>query len=382
MKKRIIGIFLAVAMLVPTVFTVSASAYSQSKLPQALLLYTGFTTNNGSAKYPTYKDGDLETLWNMTHEFIICSGNTRYNSFDLDKGMQEIVSQEDIDRITSKDIDAGQSVSSIQKQLDGIYSGLKGGYGKVTLDSLAENVALLVDRLITASDESSDLAIWLPLPTVDFKTLADNFETPYKLYMDKLEELIGPADFDDYVRGFYWGTEAIVTGYTPFNVNSPSSNFGNQLVDLMDSIGTKVRSMGKQFLWCPYMAPTDDGNFLRTGNVINRLDIFDYACIQPGYYFNSSAVNNLYSVRDSAQDNVVYDYNGRAYGTKTSDTVIGVTMEIDDGVINAAENNRYWAYTQVFTPIKDSVPIAFYASDATNTMNKTVQNYLKAFFNS
>ena len=76
------------------------------------------------------------------------------------------------------------------------------------------------------------------------------------------------------------------------------------------------------------------------------------------------------------------DYNGRAYGTKTSDTVIGVTMEIDDGVINAAENNRYWAYTQVFTPIKDSVPIAFYASDATNTMNKTVQNYLKAFFNS
>ena len=204
MKKRIIGIFLAVAMLVPTVFTVSASAYSQSKLPQALLLYTGFTTNNGSAKYPTYKDGDLETLWNMTHEFIICSGNTRYNSFDLDKGMQEIVSQEDIDRITSKDIDAGQSVSSIQKQLDGIYSGLKGGYGKVTLDSLAENVALLVDRLITASDESSDLAIWLPLPTVDFKTLADNFETPYKLYMDKLEELIGPADFDDYVHGFYW----------------------------------------------------------------------------------------------------------------------------------------------------------------------------------
>ena len=210
MKKRIIGIFLAVAMLVPTVFTVSASAYSQSKLPQALLLYTGFTTNNGSAKYPTYKDGDLETLWNMTHEFIICSGNTRYNSFDLDKGMQEIVSQEDIDRITSKDIDAGQSVSSIQKQLDGIYSGLKGGYGKVTLDSLAENVALLVDRLITASDESSDLAIWLPLPTVDFKTLADNFETPYKLYMDKLEELIGPADFGDYVRGFYWGTEVFV----------------------------------------------------------------------------------------------------------------------------------------------------------------------------
>lgn len=43
MKKRIIGIFLAVAMLVPAVFTVSASAASQSELPQALLLYTGFT---------------------------------------------------------------------------------------------------------------------------------------------------------------------------------------------------------------------------------------------------------------------------------------------------------------------------------------------------
>lgn len=382
MKKRIIGIFLAVAMLVPAVFTVSASAASQSELPQALLLYTGFTRNDGKGKYPTYTDDDLKTLWNMTHEFIICSGNTRYNSFDLDEGMQEIVSPEDIDKITSKDIDAGQSVSAIQKQLDEIYNGVKEGYGTVTLDSLAENVALLVNRLITASDESSDLAIWLPLPTVDFKTLADNFETPYKLYMDKLEERIGPTNFDDYVRGFYWGTEAIATVYTPFNANSPSTNFGNQLVDLMDSIGTKARSMGKQFLWCPYMAPTNDGNFLRTGNVINRLDIFDYACIQPGYYFNSSAVNNLYSVRDSAQDNVVYDYNGRAYGTKTSDTVIGVTMEIDDGVINAAENNRYWAYTQVFTPIKDSVPIAFYASDATNTMNKTVQNYLKAFFNS
>ena len=150
--------FLAVAMLVPAVFTVSASAASQSELPQALLLYTGFTRNDGKGKYPTYTDDDLKTLWNMTHEFIICSGNTRYNSFDLDEGMQEIVSPEDIDKITSKDIDAGQSVSAIQKQLDEIYNGVKEGYGTVTLDSLAENVALLVNRLITASDESSDLA--------------------------------------------------------------------------------------------------------------------------------------------------------------------------------------------------------------------------------
>lgn len=53
MKKRIIGIFLAVAMLVPAVFTVSASAASQSELPQALLLYTGFTRNDGKGKYST-----------------------------------------------------------------------------------------------------------------------------------------------------------------------------------------------------------------------------------------------------------------------------------------------------------------------------------------
>ena len=375
MKRRLLALFVSIMILVP-IFAIPASAYSNNdypNYPNGVQLYV-------AGGYAAYSVSDLQTLWACSHEFIITSGGMRYNHYDLGTGSDhEIVSQQDINNIQKSQIEnqTDSGLAYVKSSLQTVYDGI---LANLTLDGLVTAVAQLVDNLITASGESSDLAIWLPIPAVDFKTLADNFEAPYKLYMDKLKDAITVTDFNTYIRGFVWTSEAVVTVYTPFNFNSPSTNFGNQLVDLMDAIGDKADAMGKEFMWLPYRDTTDNGNYKRTGYVLNKTNIFDYACIQPRYYFDSQAVNGLYSVRNSARDNVVYDYNGNVYGgTKTSSTKIGVVMEIDYKVTQSEYNDRYWAYTQVYSPYKTSVPIVFYAGDPASTLNGTVRHYLGEF---
>lgn len=190
------------------------------------------------------------------------------------------------------------------------------------------------------------------------------------------------------VEGFYYGQENIPQWYTAFNTMAVANNFNNVVVNNMVYIASVVHGMNKKIMWIPYYR--DDGSLImeRVGNVINKKDIFDYAILQPSYYFVSSLGTAAVTLVKNciAQQKCVSSTGSIIGGSKTSSTEIGGEMEIDlNAKTNSSYLNRYNTYVSNFaTYITGTTkrPIAFYADYPEVLMDSMIFGKVKNFFTS
>lgn len=178
-------------------------------------------------------------------------------------------------------------------------------------------------------------------------------------------------------EGFYYGQEDLPQWYTKFNLNATNSYFDNPVAQNMDYISGVVHYMNKKLLWIPYYR--EDGSELpkRVGNIINQRNYFDYAILQPSYYFNP----NLSEKAVTLVKDCVNKQNCVNVSSKKSKTEIGAEMEIDiNAKYNSANLNRYNTYVKNYSSFVNNKPLAFYADCPEILLDSFIFNKIKTFF--
>lgn len=429
-RKRIIALIMLCATILSSLASASANnsrAYSSGN-PSGLLLYVGDA-------YSTYSASDIAKLSDATTEFVLSSGNYVYNHYDFGTGYTQIITQADINAITTSQIASANSLTDITEAYTRLLAGYASSsiatqsvddytdmlFGKLdphlqSIDSYYDYMAntapsainadmrtstsgseldrladLVVSQVQTIVNTTPNATIWLPLPHIPFSTMASNYETPFNEYMDYLEDELGSI-WNTNIRGYYWGTEAVIQYYTPFNTSSPSTGFGNQLVNLMMDMDTRITSDGKEFLWIPYMesdtAASETLN--RMGYVANLTTIFDYVTLQSTYYFSgfTEDYENLDRIVTSTLNNKVYGTSNTVIGgyKVSGAATIGYEMELDSNVTTSDKNNRYWVYTAKYANLK-AYPTMVYAGSrdsvcGTSSGSIACYNYVNAWLGS
>lgn len=357
MKKRFMALVLTLAMCMGLAVPALAedaetAAYSAGAAPKGLLLFVGYQWDKGETKYPQYTAADIQQLSEATSEFILCTGNTQYNSYQFNSDMeQQIITEELINHLPSYLIASPDTLNAIKADYLSILKGssstiLQNGepthvnelLGRLDpswqatkaqksvspysqsllgnldpsmhrpdaegskskswvdskdrrffkLDDLMSDVVNQVNIIVSANP---DAVIWLPFPYVSFPSFAAQYRQPYTQYVDALKASLDTTIWTKNIRGFYWGTEGVTQYYTPFNYYaSPASGFGNPMVQLMAEMDSLISQDSKQFLWIPYLGESGTIETMqRNGCTANQAGIFDYAIFQASYYLNAAA---------------------------------------------------------------------------------------------
>lgn len=201
-------------------------------------------------------------------------------------------------------------------------------------------------------------------------------------------------DFNDCVKGIYMSDEGV---QGEFNASTDISE--NWEVSMFQTVANYAAAKGKKMLWIPYWGTE---NLKKVACVIHRTNIFDYALIQPHYYFDDryAADLNCAAIRTAIAIQRVCYQGGRDDGGlglpilhETSiictKTVIGLEMEIDyRAVSNPTLMGRYESYEQEFDQTdgaydKSSANMAFYLGSPQSTTDKdytVVKNIMNNFF--
>lgn len=147
--------------------------------------------------------------------------------------------------------------------------------------------------------------------------------------------------FDTYVEGFYIVNEHVdQESGVKLNTSSLTTMKQHPEVYTFATVSDYVKgTLNKKMLWCPYYGTgvTTNDTINSVGSIANKTNIFDYVFIQPVYYFlrSQDIFENLGAIRRSMRDHRVYTRNGTVVGgSKTSNTQIGVQMEIDACYVN------------------------------------------------
>lgn len=434
MKKKIsvlLALTLIFSMLVPCFAVsspetnISTTATSFSDPPRGLLLFVGpNSTDDINNRYPTYSKSDITEFSKYTNEFVLLSGNTPYNTYGTAK--TQIVSETDIKNLSSSLINNAADLERIKADylllLKGNANTVMSENGKrispspyineifthldpnlykdngisymdstngvaisndLTLGLLASEVVKLVNTIVSVNPNA---VIWLPFPLIVFPSFSEKYVAPFTTYMNDLKNDLGTSIWNNNIRGFYWTTEAVQQYYMPFDDTKAATGFNNPMVKAMMAMDTKVAWEGKQMLWIPYYANASDASetLRRMGYTLNKTTIFDYAMLQPGYYFFPEKVANLNSIVNCINKNAVcmpgtttlYGGSKVAGGAK-----ITYEMELDSGVTEQEKNDRYYSYTVTFQDYQYG-PCMIYAGDRNSTMNGFVQLLLNAWLGS
>ena len=161
-------------------------------------------------------------------------------------------------------------------------------------------------------------------------------------------------------------SEDIVTyQYTKFNSNAVDNDFDSPIVYAMHKVSDAVHAYGKEMLWIPYYHPNNSYIAPQAGYVINKTNIFDTVILQPSYYFNSEHSNGVNVISKCVEKQAIVNSSGSIIGgTKTSNTVIGFEMEINEKYYtDSAYKTRYNTYVSAFSKFVGKYPTAFYASN-------------------
>ena len=394
MKKRFMALVLALVLCVglavpalaegadaaqtPAGGELTAAAYSTGAAPKGLLLFVGYQWDKGETKYPQYTAADIQKLSEATSEFILCTGNTQYNSYQFNSGAeQQIITEQLINDlpcslIASPDtlnaikadylsilkgsssailqngeqthvnellgrLDPSWQASKAQKSVSPYYQSLLGNLDPsmhrpdagssssrswvdskdrrfFKLDDLASDVVNQLKIIVSANP---DAVIWLPFPHISFPSFAAQYKQPFTQYVDALKSSLGTTVWARNIRGLYWGTEAVTQYYTPFYYGSPANGFGNPVVQLMTDIDSLISQDSKQFLWIPYLGESGTVETMqRNGYVANWTGIFDYAMFQASYYFNAAAAcyENLSLIQKSVLADQLYNRDNTVFG--------------------------------------------------------------------
>lgn len=262
-----------------------------------------------------------------------------------------------------------------------VYSHLS---GRRTLKEFADAQLALAER-IWAIDPN--VKVWFSLPYIPDEGIffAYKFNTAFKRdIIDYIRKNISREQWEHNVIGFYYGTEAVTPWYTKFDT-SDTEDFSNPVVNNMIAVSSHLKKYGKKFLWIPYYRYEHDAADIprRLFYIACTKDIFDYVDLQTGYYFHSSLSNNLKLIRECVQKNTIVDGNGIPIGVKTSNTQIGVELEIDFSY--SADNTyqaRYNEFFEYFSQFRGIKHISLYCGERNSLMspeNLSVYYAIKAF---
>lgn len=281
---------------------------------RAPFIYAGF--HREGEEY-TYTDAQLSGLNNAT-EFVICSGS--FENYFTDDGEPNVKEHE------------------------------TKGY----IQQYVEKAADMAKRLYTKYHKQ----VWIGTPVVgkNVKSKAAFEEVGRRMtyFINNITTQFGiiGLDFNTVVKGIYMSDEGVIDEFTASSqvANSPQ-------ISMFQTVSNYAASKGKKMLWSPYWGPV---NLPRAACVIHRTNIFDYALIQPGYYFNPTGADlTCESVRTAiAIQRVIYQIDKQTHKVQPilhesaitcTKTVIGCQMEIDrkyDG--NPTIQEQYKLYETVF----------------------------------
>ena len=237
----------------------------------------------------------------------------------------------------------------------GAYSGYfkdDGTPNEIAINNYAASAAQMAKRLYTMYGKQ----VWIGTPEVWYtvwKTEAAAKKAGneiVKFLNTVMDEFVNNGlDFNTVVKGIYMHDENI---YEPIDADKlPTSNYQ---VSVFQAISNYAASKGKKMMWSPSWSTT---NLNRAARVIHQTNIFDYAVIQPGYFFNSENGNELNcgAIRKSiAMQRLCYAAGAPILHESVIScykTVIGCQMEIDwryNAVGYEEFKPRYETYETVF----------------------------------
>ena len=245
----------------------------------------------------------------------------------------------------------------IVPQIASTYGSTESGY-KTQLAPLVINV---INKLIA---KNSAVQIWIGTPGIDSGNcgIESTSLDPFYNYITYVQAQIGTTKWSNNIKGVYMNEEAV------YGTVNYSDLMANATIKLMNDLSYRVRTTSsKKFLWIPYYGYGADAatTIKNIGYVADQSTIFDYAIIQPHYYFDSTVQANLNGVYYSVTDNKVDYRDGVAViTTKGSSTIIGVEMEFDWQIVNPNNYAQYVGYyneyVTKYTSLLGSHAFSFY----------------------
>ncbi len=318
----------------------------------AKLLYVG-------EGYEQYTDEDIEKLVNSptvgSNEFVL-------NNIITNFGFREAITQADIDSITVPGSTAynycgNRDRAVIQGEVQTAYNNAPVSR---TLQSYTDDQLKLAKKIYQKNDQAK---LWFAIPIVCTNLAYKYNDILRTLLVDyvkaKVTSDISPDYWEENVYGFYYAREAVVSGYTPFVTTNPA-DFQNPVVNNMISVSSYVHGLGKKMLWIPYYR-SDAESVTRLAYILGTKDIFDFADLQPNYFFDASLTNNIALVDKCVEHNNIVDANGNDVVAKTSGTQIGAEMEIDSRYISDVNYHaRYEDYLTAYSKYRGIKHFSFY----------------------
>ncbi len=255
----------------------------------------------------------------------------------------------------------------------GHYGATEAGYKTQLAPFMAGVIHQLVTRRGTAR-------IWIGTPGISSLnyTISGSSLEPVYNYLDDVRNRVGAAVWANNIGGVYMNMESIYGEVDYHDLRA------NPCIRLMEDLSVKVHKRLKvKFLWIPYYGygPNADEITKRIGYVANKQTIFDYVVVQPHYYFDGNAAENLEGVKSSTSNQAISYPDGFMVTPKTSSTVIGPEIELSWRIVPPNNDQdylrRYEEYLSRFSEFKDIYPIIYYWDGA---LKDVLQYRIDPFF--
>ena len=159
------------------------------------------------------------------------------------------------------------------------YGGTEAGY-------IANLAPIIVDAINNLVGKRADAKIWIGTPLItgsNWTVYADESLDSFYNYITYIKSAISASRWANNIRGVYMSEEAV---YGSVNY---SNLLDNPCIRLMNDLAYRVHNnLNKKYLWIPYygFGMNPDLTIKNIAYVIDKNTIFDYAIIQPRYYFN------------------------------------------------------------------------------------------------
>lgn len=301
-----------------------------------------------------------------------------------------------------------------------------GGYDRYLLNNTALNEYLdemttLARRVIALTGKT----IWLgfPAPPTPTSTITiaeyDHYADQYLNIAQLVKERMDAGNtnyYYTYVQGFYMNDEHVRRkNFTygtdtddKYGVNTDVNNLlQHPQIFMYNKVSQGLMSSThgwKKLLWCPFAGrgANYDTTMIDIAYIANTTDIFDTVLIQPSHYFHGHEDPNIFKNLDlvknsmNRQEVLRRTADGRTdvrVVAKTSSTIIGCQMEIDERYFNPALEDpkntqsgyisRYADYISTFSGsnITSSKNRVFsYYCDKKNTYWEKTQDKVNEFF--
>jgi hypothetical protein len=202
---------------------------------------------------------------------------------------------------------------------------------------LAPKLINFINTMITLR---SNVKIWIGTPGISHAnySIASTSLNPFYNHITYIQSQLGSQKWSNNIAGIYMNQESVYGTVNYLNL------LANSEIKLMNDLSYRVHAnLGKKFLWIPYYGfGTNAATIIKNlGYIANKTNIYDFVVIQPHYYFDPSVYANLSGVYQSIQKQSVTYRDGVVVVSKTSNTVIGVEMEISGAVTYASPDPAY-----------------------------------------